>query len=170
MTAYHIILCMWLFKHTPGACFWSQRHPFIYPFVDFQNYFQVSPQLKVSISLWYSYVSPVSKVHGANMGPTWVLSAPDRCHIGPMNLAIRVCDLPVQHGGSYISSALPPWQTHCDTVRPYDIRDLGQNCLTHWGRDKTAAISHTPFSNAFSWMKTLYFNYDSTEFCFQRSN
>ena len=29
-------------------------------------------------------------VHGANMGPTWVLSAPDGPHVGPMNLAIRV--------------------------------------------------------------------------------
>ena len=32
---------------------------------------------------------PDSKVHGANMGPTWVLSAPDGPHIGPMNLVIR---------------------------------------------------------------------------------
>ena len=32
---------------------------------------------------------PDSKVHGANMGPTWVLSAPDGLHIGPMNLAMR---------------------------------------------------------------------------------
>ena len=30
-----------------------------------------------------------SKVHGANMGPTWVLSAPDGPHAGPMNLGIR---------------------------------------------------------------------------------
>ena len=30
---------------------------------------------------------PDSKVHGANMGPTWVLSAPDGSHVGPMNLA-----------------------------------------------------------------------------------
>ena len=30
-----------------------------------------------------------SKIHGANMGPTWVLSAPDGPHVGPMNLAIR---------------------------------------------------------------------------------
>ena len=30
-----------------------------------------------------------SKDHGAIMGPTWVLSAPDEPHIGPMNLAIR---------------------------------------------------------------------------------
>ena len=33
---------------------------------------------------------PDSKVHGANMGPNWVLSAPDGPHVGPMNLAIRV--------------------------------------------------------------------------------
>ena len=31
---------------------------------------------------------PDSKVHGANMAPTWVLSAPDGPHVGPMNLAI----------------------------------------------------------------------------------
>ena len=31
---------------------------------------------------------PDSKVHGANMGPTWVLSAPGGSHVGPMNLAI----------------------------------------------------------------------------------
>ena len=32
---------------------------------------------------------PDSKVHGANMGPTWVPSAPDRPYVRPMNLAIR---------------------------------------------------------------------------------
>ena len=31
---------------------------------------------------------PDSKVHGANMGPTWVLSAPGGLHVGLMNLAI----------------------------------------------------------------------------------
>ena len=35
------------------------------------------------------YCRPDSKVHGANMGPTWVLSAPDGPHVGPMKLAIR---------------------------------------------------------------------------------
>ena len=30
-----------------------------------------------------------NKVHGANMGPTWVLSAPYGPHVGPTNLAIR---------------------------------------------------------------------------------
>ena len=33
--------------------------------------------------------TPDSKVHGANMRPTWVLSAPNGPHCGPMNLAIR---------------------------------------------------------------------------------
>ena len=48
--------------------------------------------------IWHSYtISPCSwfepipdsKVHGANMGPTWVLSAPGGPHVGLMNLAIR---------------------------------------------------------------------------------
>ena len=33
---------------------------------------------------------PEGKVHGANMGPIWVLSVPNGPHVGPMNLAIRV--------------------------------------------------------------------------------
>ena len=39
---------------------------------------------------WYPVMYPDSKVHGANIGPTWVLSAPDGPHVGPMNLAVRV--------------------------------------------------------------------------------
>ena len=35
-------------------------------------------------------VCPDSKVHGANMGPTWVLSAPGRPHVGLVNLAFWV--------------------------------------------------------------------------------
>ena len=33
---------------------------------------------------------PDSKVHGANLGPTWVLSAPGGPHVCLMNLAIWV--------------------------------------------------------------------------------
>ena len=36
-------------------------------------------------------IYPDSNAHGANMGPTWVLSAPDGPHVGPTNFAIRVC-------------------------------------------------------------------------------
>ena len=44
------------------------------------------------LSQWKTlhHMSPDSKVHGAIMGPTWVLSAPDGPHVGPVNLAIRV--------------------------------------------------------------------------------
>ena len=38
---------------------------------------------------WQKWIIPDSKVHGANMGPIWVLSTPDGPHVGPMNLAIR---------------------------------------------------------------------------------
>ena len=43
------------------------------------------------------YCLPDSNVHGANMGPTWVLSASDGPHVGPMNLAIRE----LRHDGKY---------------------------------------------------------------------
>ena len=52
---------------------------------------QVDPILLATWTLLSGFTkgSPDSKVHGANMGPIWVLSAPDGCHVGPVNLAIR---------------------------------------------------------------------------------
>ena len=35
------------------------------------------------------FITPDNKVHEAKPGPTWVLSAQDGPHVGPMNLAIR---------------------------------------------------------------------------------
>ena len=49
---------------------------------------------------------PESKVHVANMGPTWVLSDPDGSHIGPMNLAIRVVLLHSQDYKSWVCNDL----------------------------------------------------------------
>ena len=53
-----------------------------------------------NVSIWWRHHAimtvrficsfPDSKVHGANMGPTWVLSAPDVPHAGPVSLAIRI--------------------------------------------------------------------------------
>ena len=43
---------------------------------------------------------PDSKVHGAIMGPTWILSAPDGPHVGPMNFAVRVDLAQDQHYNS----------------------------------------------------------------------
>ena len=43
---------------------------------------------QMHISTW-KLNHPDRKFHGANMGPTWVLSAPDGPHVGPINLAFR---------------------------------------------------------------------------------
>ena len=57
-----------------------------------------------------SAMDPDNKVPGANMGPTWVLSAPDGPPVGPRNLAIRGT-----HG--IISNAPTPLQTRDDASR-----------------------------------------------------
>ena len=49
----------------------------------------ISPHGEYSISAKPFNPNTDSKVHGANMGPTWVLSVRDGPHVGPMNLAIR---------------------------------------------------------------------------------
>ena len=36
----------------------------------------------------YDNANPDNNIHMPNMGPTWILSAPDGPHAGPMNLAI----------------------------------------------------------------------------------
>ena len=41
------------------------------------------------VAILYQQTIPDSKCHGANMGSTWVLLAPDGPHVCPMNLAIR---------------------------------------------------------------------------------
>ena len=42
-------------------------------------------------------------------------------------------------------------------VNEMDIRKLTLSPLTHWGRDKMAAISQTALWNPFSWMKIFEF-------------
>ena len=53
------------------------------------NIFHIAYMLLNNIAIWTNIRTPDSKVHGANMGLTWFLSAPDGPHFGPMNLAIR---------------------------------------------------------------------------------
>ena len=50
-----------------------------------------------------------SEVHGANMGPIWVLSSPDGPHVGPMNLAIRDVVLVIIHSecNTRLNGAVP---------------------------------------------------------------
>ena len=64
----------------------------------YENYYIL---VRISLVFWFTIAQstknaiigsdngPDNKVHGANMGPTWVLSAPDGPHAGPMNLAVR---------------------------------------------------------------------------------
>ena len=56
--------------------------------------------------LYWTYLD--SKVHGANMRPTWVLSAPDGPHVGPMNLAIRVFMTHLKVTPHYFTTSLHP--------------------------------------------------------------
>ena len=62
---------------------------------------------------------PDSKVHVANMGPTWVLAAPGGPHIGPMNLAIR-------DAFSYGSTLLWGWLWHV-LLRQHSLLSLISN-------------------------------------------
>ena len=56
---------------------------------------------------------PDSIIHGVNMWPTWVLSAPDRPHVGPVNLPIRDCYNSLHH----------PWaNAWCFPLVPIPIR------------------------------------------------
>ena len=61
--------------------------------------------------LFFSY--PDGKVHGANMGPSWVLSAPDGPHVGPMNLAIRVTFICFVHHPYTKQNRLLIYGIHC---------------------------------------------------------
>ena len=69
--------------------------------------------------IYTRWAFPDSKVHEANMGPTWVLSAREGPQVGPMNLAIRVdavllvCRCGAQEGGELKHAELNRWLTFC---------------------------------------------------------
>ena len=73
-------------------------------FLNFTQIFHVIIHFTLSVNTFtiYSFIY-TQIVHGANMGPTWVLSAPDWPHVGPMNLAIRV----ILHMSGSLESAHP---------------------------------------------------------------
>ena len=74
----HMYKCIYIYIY-------SNSGPVI-PYTWWHTYTWKYPHLILYTARHYPY----SKIHGANMGPTWVLSAPDGPHVGPMNLAIRV--------------------------------------------------------------------------------
>ena len=85
---------------------------------------------RIKIILWVNkrHPYPDSKFHGANMGPTWVLSAPDGPHVGPMNLAIRV---PCPHRRAMdILPRKAAEKYHGSTSSWND--DITENCTAGW--------------------------------------
>ena len=99
---------------------------------------------------------PDSKVHGDNMEPIWVLSAPDGPHVGPMNLAIRDFTdgkSPLVQVISWCSS-----KRHLAFTWTNAAQDHQHNAiLAHLHLNKMAAISQMTFSNASSSIKNLQF-------------
>ena len=83
---------------------------------------------------WYktTYPSPDSMVHGTNMGPTWVLSAPDGPHVGPMNLAVREENRDHWNKRNVKQCFLPPAVLHNIILprSPTDIMRLGRVQIT----------------------------------------
>ena len=91
---------------------------------------------------------PDSKVHGANMGPTWVLSAPDGPHVGRMILAIRVVntmafDAWVKQGVLSVQDNQYKWQhvnVQCHQWWPFLVFNVMNDNVLHEACSKT---SHT---------------------------
>ena len=57
--------------------------------------------LRIEVLCVSHKIYPDSKVHGANMGPTWVLSAQDGPHVGPWTLLSGYIDYAMAASGSY---------------------------------------------------------------------
>ena len=106
---------------------------------------------------------PDSKVHEANMGPTWVLSAPDGPHVGPMNLASRIkLDFQSDLGGTLGKNfVITGWRWTClsviDTIQhvnervPYnrwliETKSITVRCSNPWRRHQiTTFPRYCPF-------------------------
>ena len=81
-----------------------------------------SESTEIFADCWgFSCRNPDNKVHGANMGPTWVLSARGRPHVSPKNIAIRDCTRTVR------TRAL----VHCDKTTPQN-RSYSLKHSPHW--------------------------------------
>ena len=85
-----VALWLWGPRSKPSSSTWSNSLKNWYYFAaSARKHVLMFPPYKNNTYSNLSAVIPDSKVYGANMGPTWVLSAPDGPHVGPMNFAIR---------------------------------------------------------------------------------
>ena len=97
--------------------------------------------------------TPHSKVHWANTGPTWALSAPGHggSHIGLMNLAIW--DTMTLRSRQ---RTLPRWWRHrtCRQTRgipPHPWRHGHQRCSSHHGNSGPSALAPPGWDNNTGW-------------------
>ena len=91
------------------------------------------------VKLLQIHMIPESKVHGANMGPTWGRKDPGGSHVGLMNLAIW------DHKGAFLrigNSKAAGW--------PVLLVAVIQWCLNKLGN-----ILQTRLSSTFSWKKNF---------------
>ena len=109
---------------------------------------------------------PYSKVPGAKMGPIWGREDPGGPHVGPINFAPWVLTwawmlalMCIWTSGLANSGIAGNWRYHWHSCGITTL--VKPKCdiflITHWGRDKIAAIWQMRFSNAFSWMKMFEF-------------
>ena len=88
--------------------------------------------------------APDSKVHGANMGPAWILPDADGPHVGPMSLAIRAVTIPwweVNRSACLINySELPPLQN--TTIM---VLQMYQSFNAKWINQTMNSQKHTPY-------------------------
>ena len=104
---------------------------------------------------WGNYENdPDSKVHGANMGPTWALSAPSGPHLGPMNLAIRGSTRVSTACGNYTNSLI---LDECKVLGHFQMHFLRIFILWFkWHRHLLSKVGSTSICNASASMMTKF--------------
>ena len=76
--------------------------------------------------------TPDSKVRVANMGPTWVLAAPGRPHVDPMNLAISDTLSPLCSASHWLCSVVMHSATGSEHPLQYSPRLCVVGKHEHW--------------------------------------
>ena len=83
-------MCMSFWPRETVGCLWNQTRDHLLSWYKHHSNEDIDTGLDFMPCILTVCVSPDSKVHGANMGPIWVLSATDGPHVGPRNLAVHV--------------------------------------------------------------------------------
>ena len=147
---------------------WRGYHQIVSIFIAtlYQHHFSTVGCDKHTVNALQDNGHPDSNVHGTNMGLTWVQSAPDGPHVGPMNLAIRECNGNHKMKGCYLCSwrdRLPNsfnslWSSD-DTLRHRSRSILLHNIIISYGllHDGTKPLPELMLTDnqrglvAFSW-------------------